>query len=563
MSVLGKKWKILEQDADLSVFEKLLKNRNHKPDEQLKDFHDPFLFSDMEKAVARIKEAIKNEERIIIFGDYDVDGITSTAILFHTLKLFGAQVSYRLPNRVNDGYGLSDKFVDEAAEKGVKLFITVDNGISSRGPVQRAADQGVDVIITDHHRVPEQIPDAAHAIIHPLYDDNYPYSGLTGAGVALKLAQALIERLWQENESISKESFLDQLLDLSAMGTVADLGPLTGENRLIVKRGLKQLKDTSWAGLKKLKESSGIRPDDEVCASKIGFRLAPRINAAGRIGDPYLPLSLLLQQEGSPKLNELCQELEDLNQLRRDMTEQIMEEVEQKLQDLTATAQETLPKILIFHSPDWHVGILGLVAGRIAEKFARPTILLKERENDFVASARSPEFFNIIEALSANAQLLDKFGGHAQAAGFNVKKEQLQDLKKALNETAEEQLIDKELKSSLTIDCELNLNEISLGLLQESQKLAPFGIANAKPLFLLKQAQASFVETVGAESRHLKFSIQTPISQIKTIAFNLGDHAPKLRESPQVDIVFHIENNRWRNRDNLQLLIVDFKFHSA
>src|SRR3989338_3619840 len=283
MSVLGKKWVIKNTDKSKTTFEKILSNRGMREVEELKNFHDPFLFLDMKRSSERIEKAVKDKERIIIFGDYDADGITAAAILIHTLKKMGANLSYRLPNRVTDGYGLSEKFIDEFIEKNIKLVVTVDCGISCGKEIKKAKESGIDVIITDHHTIPAKAPESSYATIHPKYKNSeYPFKELTGAGVALKLAQALIYRNLQEEE---KEKFFFSLLDLATIGTIADLGPLVDENKLIVKKGLEILANTKWHGLKKIKKLTNIKDGDRIDPGKIGFQIAPRLNAAGRIGD--------------------------------------------------------------------------------------------------------------------------------------------------------------------------------------------------------------------------------------------------------------------------------------
>ncbi|MDD3861883.1 MAG: DHH family phosphoesterase, partial [Candidatus Gracilibacteria bacterium] len=309
MSFLGKKWIIRNPDQNKDPLTKILENREVENIEDGAVLHDPFLFEDMKKAVERVKNAIQKQERIIVLGDYDVDGISGATILITTLRKMGANVSYRLPHRVNDGYGLSGKFIDEFIEKNVNLLITVDCGISSNKEIKKAKENGIDVIITDHHTIPiDQTTDTV-AILHPQKKDSkYPYKDLTGAGVALKFAQALM--IDEHGENFNSEEF-DELVALASLGTIADLGPLKGENRWIVKKGLKNLLNTKSRGLKKLIELAGKKEQEIIDSYTIGFRIAPRINAAGRIGDPYLALSLLLQGEDSEKVDGLGQQLEN------------------------------------------------------------------------------------------------------------------------------------------------------------------------------------------------------------------------------------------------------------
>lgn len=542
MSVLGKKWVIKNSDEAKNTFDKILENRGLLDDKDEKVLHDPFLFKDMSRVIARIKEAVEKKERIVIFGDYDVDGITGTAILFHVLKKLGANASYRLPNRVEDGYGLSEKFIDELIEIDVKLLITVDCGVSCEKEIEKAASRGMETIITDHHTIPEKgVPSKAIAILHPRDpNSSYPFEGLTGAGVALKLAQALLP----EEESFSP------LIDLAALGTVADLGPLRGENWYIVKKGLENLENTKWIGLKKIMELADIR---EMSSSSIGYRIAPRINAAGRIGNPYLALSLLLQENESEKVNKLGNELETLNTKRKEMTFEAQKEAESLIN------QNNLPYIIIAESAYWHVGIIGLIASRLAEKFMRPAIIMQDFGDTLVASARSRDSFNIIEAITAHKDLLISFGGHAQAAGFNLKKENLKKFKAALTKEAKAKLRHKDLMPTLEIDCRINKKEINFDFIKELNELSPFGVENSQPIFILSGIEPQFIQQVGKEKQHLKFSTRINDKDVSTIAFRMGEFADDMRKHRKIDVVFHLEKNVWRNKEQLQLQMLDFR----
>lgn len=548
MSVSGKKWIIKNKDPNLNVFDKLIHNRPHLGlKNELKDFHDPYLFSDMEKSVARVKKAIENKERIIIFGDYDVDGITGTAILVHALRHLGATVSFRLPNRVTDGYGLSKKFIDEFIEKKIDLVITTDCGISCAKEVKQAQENGIDVIITDHHSIPETVP-KAYSIIHPKHDKNYPFDELTGAGVAFKFAQALIESLSQEN------GITDALLDLAALGTVADLGILHDENRLIVKRGVQIIKKSQWNGLNQIIRNSGVKPTDKIDSTTMGFRLAPRINAAGRIGDPYTALFLLLQKDPHPQINNLASKLEELNTQRRAMTSQFFFQLVEKID-----ADIKVPDIIIDQSPEWHVGVLGLVASKAVEKYNRPAIIMEDRGDTLVGSARSINGFNIVEAISKAAHLLENFGGHPQAAGLSIKKENLKEFKKILSEHAKKSLKKLSLQPTIEIDCALLGRDLTIQMLRQINSLAPFGMGNTKPTFVIKNVEPIFVSTVGQNHDHLKFSIRLAEKDIPVIAFSMGKYADKLKRLRSVDIVFHLDLNVWNGKENLQLMALDFQ----
>lgn len=549
MSVLGKKWIIKNKDNSKTAFEKILSNRGMQRVEELKDFHDPFLFQDMKKSVIRIEKAVKNKERIIIFGDYDADGITAAAILIHTLKKMNANLSYRLPNRVTDGYGLSEKFIDEFAEKNIKLVITVDCGISCGEEIKKAKKSGIDVIITDHHTIPCDAAESSYTILHPKYKNSkYPFKELTGAGVALKLAQALIYRNLPEKE---KEKFFLSLLDLATIGTVADLGPLVNENRLIVKKGLEILANTKWHGLKKIKELTNIKEGDEIDPRKIGFQIAPRLNAAGRIGDPYDALHLLIQEENNEKVAVLSKKLDDLNKLRQEMTDCAIEEAAKTF------SPNDLPYIFIASHPQWHVGILGLIAGKLVEKYSRPAVIFQDLGDILVASARSPYSFNIIEALVLCGEYLISFGGHAQAAGFSIKKENFKKFIDKLSKHAEKHLSNTELAQTLEIDCELSPHEINFNLLEQIEKLKPFGVGSSRPAFVINDTKPLFVEKVGAAGNHIKFNVHIGDQNFRVIGFKLGEFTDKIRSHKKIDIVFHLDRDNFRNRNEIQLQALD------
>ncbi|MDA1060747.1 MAG: single-stranded-DNA-specific exonuclease RecJ [bacterium] len=540
MSVLGKNWVVKNEDTRKPAFERILQSRLKVDLNEITQFHDPFLFKDMQTVVERIKKAIESGEKIMIFGDYDVDGMTAAAILIHTLKKMNAKVDCTLPNRLEDGYGLSEKFIDRFSEQGVKLIITVDCGISCKKEIEKARNLGMETIITDHHTIPEGVPAQAIAIIHPKrIDCNYPCKDLTGAGVALKLAQALLPEQ------------MDCFLDLASMGTVADLGPLTGENRLIVKRGLEMLANTKWEGLKKIKEISNIQVGTPMSTTDIGFQIAPRLNAAGRIGDPYTALNLLLENDSQEKIKILSDKLDELNKERQDMTANAMEEVEMEID------KNNIPFVLIAHSTQWHVGILGLIAGKLAEKYSRPAIILQDFGDNLVASCRGPEYFDIIDAIANSSEYLISFGGHAQAAGFNIRKGNLEEFKNSILKYSEEKMKNVDIESTLEIDCELQSEEINFDLINEIESLAPFGKENSKPIFLMKNLEPMFIDKVGRDGNHLKFSINNH----KVIAFRMGQFADKLREQGKIDLVFQIDRNIWKNKESLQLQALDFSIN--
>jgi len=555
MSILGKKWVLKSDEKDKSILEILLKNRGLKSPTENEIFHDPMLMKDMSKSVEKISTAIKNKERIMIFGDYDVDGLASAAILFHALRKLGANHSVRLPNREKDGYGLSEKFIDEFENLGVKLVITVDCGISCSNEVLYAKSKGIDVIITDHHSIPEQMPESAYSINHPKRKDcEYPFKELTGAGVALKVAYALMQHELGEEEA---ENQLGDLYELAMLGTIADLGVVQGENKLIIKKGLEKIADTRRPGIKILKELAKL--NKEITVQSIGYQIAPRINAAGRIGDPYIALKLLIGEENSNEeiLYRYGLELEETNQRRQKMTTEGFEEAIGDFKELRE--KNKLPYIIIAENPSWHVGIIGLLASKLAEEFNRPAIIMQDLGSVLVGSARSIEAFNIVEAIGEAGKFLVTYGGHKEAAGFTVKKENLSEFKRILESHAKMKLENSDLRPTLAIDCELQSNQITEDLISEIWKLKPFGVRNSRPIFLLRNVKPLFISTVGRNSDHVKFEAETDSKTVSAIGFRMGKFASLLKESNKIDIACHVDLNTWKDSKKLQLELVDFK----
>lgn len=565
-SLLGQIWKLREQDPGLNIIQNIIKNRGLTGKKEVTDylnpnikkgFHNPFLMKDMDKAVARLNKAIQEKERIIIFGDYDVDGISGTAILYNTLKLCGANVSYRLPHRQNDGYGLNIKFIDEFKEKKVKLLVTVDCGISCATQISKAKGYGIDTIVTDHHTIPEEIPTEAYAILHPKQEEcQYPFKGLTGAGVAYKLASALITDRYEGPE---RDRILYSLLDLASLGTVADMGPLLGENRIIVKYGLEAMQQSNWQGLNLLMESAGIDLSQPLGVTDIGFKIGPRINAAGRIDHPYHALQMLLHEGDIEEGKVKASHLEKLNSERQKMVQIALEEAELKV-----AQYPTDRKIFIAWSPDWHVGILGLICSKIVEKYGLPTIILQEFDDHLVASFRSNEKLNAFEALLNSSEFLDHFGGHAQAAGFSLKKDKLETFIESISDYAADILEHHEFEQELFVDAILEHQDINENFMRLLEQMEPFGIGNQKPVFVLKEINPTEIKTVGKEKQHLHFQSVTGKGQrFSSIAFKQGKLLNNLQVGQKLDIAIHLEKNIWNGRESIQFQIVDLRPSSS
>jgi len=559
MSVLGKKWEIENNSAQGGLISKILENRHLTDPDDYAAFvnpsfqnglHDPFLMKGMHKAVDRIKRAIEDNERIIVYGDYDVDGISGAAVLILALQHMGAHVSYRLPHRIHDGYGLNAKFIDEFEQIGVSLVITVDCGISNAAEVKMAHDKGIDVIITDHHKIPADYPDAAYELIHPMRNDgDYPFKDLTGSGVAFKLAQGLLS----DQQTIDDEdSLIYALVDLASLGTVADCGPIVGENRLIVKKGLEILPKTRWRGLKELQKIAGVAEDKPLTSYNIGFQIGPRINASGRIASPYYALQLLVQGDDPKIAKQLAEKLENLNLERRDMLMEALKEAEKRMENRKD------PSVVIEYDKHWHVGLVGLIAGRLTEKYSRPSIILQDFGDYLVASARSPEFFNIIEAITKYGKYLEHFGGHAQAAGFKIKKENLEIFTKEIQSYASGILKNIDLKSSLKIDCEIQSSELNFETVDFIDSLSPFGVANTKPVFILRNAIVNNARAVGREHNHMSMEVSIDGINLRGIAFNMGKFIDYIMMNKTLDIVMQLERNEWKGRRTLQMKVLDF-----
>ncbi len=496
------------------------------------DLYDPFLFEQMAKSVERIKKAIVLRERILIYGDYDVDGTSGASLLIHTLRFLGAEVSYRVPHRLNEGYGLHMNYIEEAKKNSVAIIITVDCGISCKKEIDQAESLGINVIITDHHTVPIAVP-SAFATLHPLLS-NYPFKHLSGSGVAFKLAQALL----------NDEKMTMTLIDLASLGTVADCVPLIGENRAIVKMGLKQIAKTKWDGLKAILESSGNLYAKEFTTDTIGFQIGPRINAAGRMDTPYWAIQTLLAS--GELARQKAKKLEELNRDRQTLTTKIFEEALLKINPEDS--------IIIAEGEGWSSGLVGLIAGKIQEKFSKPTLILDDRGDFLVGSARSVTGFNIVEAITKAAHVLEHFGGHEMAAGFNLKKENYLAFKKILIDYTSANLTNN--TTSFELETELFADDLNLENVDKLASFAPFGIGNAKPMFLLQNSEIFNVKQIGKNAEHLKFSIKSDNKIFSAIGFRMSEHLTAIQNSKQLAV--QLEKNEWQNRTELQIKLVDF-----
>lgn len=499
--------------------------------------HDPFLMHDMEKAVERIQAAIMEGEKILVYGDYDADGITSTAIMKETLEMLGADVGYVLPNRFTHGYGPNQALFAEKIEEGYQLIVTVDNGVAGNEAIAFANQARVDVIVTDHHELPPELP-AAFCIVHPRFPGSqYPFGELAGAGVAFKLATALLDEVPLE------------LIDLACIGTVADLVSMTGENRQIVKLGLQVMKENQRLGLSQLLKVSKVDLQ-KVDETSIGFSIGPRLNAIGRLGDPNPAVELMTTFE--PELaSQLAEELDKINQQRKTIVEEITKEALAQIQPTDL--------IHLVAGKNWNPGVLGIVAGNIVKKTGRPAIVLGiDEDNQAKGSGRSVEALDLYQMLNTMRDYFTHFGGHAAAIGATLSAEKLVPLKQAMTEYLQEHEIDLNQGASLQIDETLLVEQATVKLAEELKILAPFGTDNPVPNFLVKNAAVSDFRLIGGDHQHVKFSLTDQSQSLDVIGFNFGEWKENLQQ-PATDYAGALEVNEWNGQKKAQLRLVDFK----
>ena len=529
----------------------LLYNRGIRHPEELEAYlaadvrlaNDPLLLPDMEAAVARLRQALSAGEVISVFGDFDADGVTGTAILVHALRDLDATVIPYLPDRVDEGHGLNADAVRSLRADGASLLVTVDCGVSSAAEISLASSLGMDTIITDHHSIPSSLP-AAIATVNPRrVESRYPYDGLTGAGLAFKLVEALCAALGRPHP--------EHILELAALGTVADVGPLRGENRYLVKEGLKRLNETRHPGLRALVARSGLRLGT-LDTESLSFDLIPRLNAAGRLGSASTSLALLTA-ESAEQAEPLAEALEHQNVERRRLTEQGMSQASRQVELESGTP----PPMIIVQHQEWLPGILGLIAGRLSETYYRPAVAIAVGEQVCLASARSIPEFDIVEALRRSRELFHRYGGHPQAAGFTVPTGDLGRLKEELVGVAREQLDGTDLAPSIEIDCEISpalLDDHNLALIQA---LRPFGEANPAPVFLTRNVRVVEARKVGRQGNHLKMQVSHGNRTWDAIAFRQGESAAAPGDA--VDLVYTAGTNDWSGRPVLQLNVLDFR----
>ncbi|PIT90664.1 MAG: single-stranded-DNA-specific exonuclease RecJ [Candidatus Komeilibacteria bacterium CG10_big_fil_rev_8_21_14_0_10_41_13] len=512
------------------------------------DIHDPFLFQDMEKAVARIYQTKDKKEKILIYGDYDADGVCGSSILAKVFKKLALNFEVYLPDREKDGYGLNENLVRQFAEQGVKLIITVDCGISNAKEVSLATDLGLEVIITDHHHIPEEVPPAL-AIIHPGYDKNYPFDKLAGGGVAFKVAQALIRKP-QSGLNGEADYYEKWLLDLVAISTVADMVPLVGENRTLAKYGLIVLAKTRNLGLQQLYQVAGIKTE-KMEAFTIGFQIAPRINAASRM-DHANSAFRLLTTENVEEAITIAHELNKKNQARQSLTEKMVSQAKEQIGEVSKDQP-----VLFTYGDDWNPGVIGLVASKLTQDFSRPAFALSFDGQKYIASGRSIKEFNLIEGLDKFSDYFIKYGGHSGAAGFSITKEKFEKFKADFSEFAREKLKDIKFIPKLIIDQEISLAEANWDLVEILADFEPFGEGNYRPRFLIKDLKVKSSEGLGQDNKHLRLMVQSGETVRKIICFGFGDLCEALRPGDMIEAVCELGINQWNGNREIQLSLID------
>ena len=502
----------------------------------LDDLHDPYLLHDMGKAVNRIRRAIEQGEFILVYGDYDADGMTSASILKETLEQLGAECLVYLPNRFTDGYGPNASVYKYFIEQqGISLIVTVDNGVAGHEAIDLAQSMGVDVIVTDHHSLPEVLPDA-YAIVHPEHPEaDYPFKHLAGCGVAFKLACALLEEVQVE------------LLDLVAIGTIADMVSLTDENRIMVQYGLEVLRNTQRLGLQELFEIAGISSSD-LTEETVGFQLAPRLNALGRLDDPNPAIDLLTGFDDE-EVREIALMIQEKNEERKEIVQAIYEEAK-SLVDPNKSVQ-------VLAKEGWNPGVLGIVAGRLLEELGQTVIVLNIEDGRAKGSARSIEAVDIFEALNPHRELFIAFGGHAGAAGMTLEAEQLDALSEILENYVKDKGIDAKGKNTLYLDEELDLESLSLETVKSFERLAPFGMDNQKPVFYIRDFQVENARSMGAGDSHLKLKISKGTASFEVVSFGQGSKATEFSQVKQLELAVTLSVNQWNGQTTLQLMMVD------
>ena len=507
---------------------------------------DPFLLKDMDKAAARITRAVDNMEKIAVYGDYDADGVTSTAMLYSYLETRGADVIFYIPQREGEGYGMNIGAVEYLKEQGVTLIVTVDNGISSVQEVARANELGIDVVVTDHHRPQEILPDAVAVVDAYRPDDTSPYKHFSGVGIAFKLLMAL------EDGAGDVEDLLEAYSDLAAIGTIGDIVPLTGENRTLIRAGLERLSQSDRPGVQALLENAGIA-GKALTSTNVAFTLVPRINATGRMGAPERAVRLLIsgyEEEAEVLSEEICADNEERRRVEAEIAEAAFADIEAKgyMKD----------RVVVVDGENWHHGVIGIVASRVTERCGKPCMIISRGETEAKGSGRSIEGFSLFEAICACGDLLIKFGGHPMAAGITLKPENIEAFRKRINRYAAEHFPQMPTQT-VTLDCKLNPAALSVSMAQSLTQLEPFGNGNPQPVFGLFNMELSNVTPVGGGG-HLRLTLEKNGAVITAMRFNTKPEELPYHIGDKIDLAVQLEAREFRGQPSLTVIVRDMKF---
>lgn len=509
-----------------------------------REFHDPFLMEDMDKLVDRVKLAVENDEKILVFGDYDADGVSSTTVLVTALREIGANVDFYIPNRFTEGYGPNENAFRQAKENGYAVIITVDTGISALHEAKVAKELEIDLIITDHHEPGPELPDA-FAIVHPKKETcSYPFDDLAGVGVAYKVAHALLGK----NP--------EHLLEVAAIGTIADLVPLVGENRLLASKGIKKMKQTTRVGLKALLQKCGVELHT-ITEETVGFSIGPRINAVGRL-DNADPAVHLLMTEDVEEAKMLAEEMESYNKERQQIVTKITEEAIKQVEEKYPPKDNSF---IIVEGHDWNAGVIGIVASRLVDRFYRPTIVLSldEEKGQAKGSARSIAGFDLFENLSECRDILPHFGGHPMAAGMTLNIKDVEELRQRMNQKAAQKLTEEDYTPITDVDIECRVDEVTLETIEQLEMLSPFGVANPKPKVLVKGVLPQQIRQIGNKSNHLKLVIEQEGSSLDCVGFGFGETYHHISPGASLDVLGELSINEWNNFRKPQVFLKDIR----
>lgn len=531
----------------------ILYNRGIREDAAIKSFlsrdlsvmHDPYLMKDMDRAAERIRQAQANREKVTIYGDYDVDGITSIAIIYKHLQEMGIEVDYYVPDRIQEGYGVNKDALDKIKNNGTSLIITVDTGITAVEETEYAKAIGLDIIITDHHECKEQIPNVYAAIDPKQKDCPYPFKSLAGVGVVFKLIQAL-------DEKKSLPDLMDKYADLMCLGTVADISPLINENRVIVTEGLKRFKTTKNIGLKALIDVS--TNGKAITTSTIGYIIAPRINASGRLGCASRSVELFLTDDAE-KAHRLAESLCEENVLRQQTEQKMFKEALEYIEEHPEIKED---KVIVIPHENWHHGIVGIVSSKITEKFYKPSILFAIDGDEAKGSGRSVTGFNLFGALENCSGLLEKFGGHELAAGLTIKTENIAAFRQKINSDSSAKLDESLLIPTISLDAAIKVPYITLDTVHDINKLQPFGVDNPTPAFAVRNIKIHRI-SVMSDGKHLRMTLLKDGKYLDSVGFGMGEYYNHLKEGDFVDVAFALDINDYKGFQNVQLILKDIK----